>query len=183
MGYKNVLSSSQQHLNPQKFTKKFSKFKMVQLIYLSMQKKFNLIPVLLKHLQNPFSKVEWYFINWLFQYFLSAIKLGKSVSPTIDTSRLIKPVNRISPSSDVGSISGSTISSQISGTATTSIKSISPSSLPKLKEPRPNASEVIQGPPQTSTSEVTENGTRRFRCDICDIGFRFQVKIYNVKTL
>ena len=100
------------------------------------------------------------------------------MSPTtIDPSRLIKPVNRISPNSD--SISGSPIASQInSGTPTTSIKSISPSSLPKLKEPRPT--EVITGQPQSSTSEVTENGTRRFRCDICDIGFRFQVRLRTV---
>lgn len=96
------------------------------------------------------------------------------MSPTtIDPSRLIKPVNRISPNSE--SISGSPIASQISGqNPTTSIKAISPSSLPKLKEPRPT--EVITGQPQSSTSEVTENGTRRFRCDICDIGFRFQVR-------
>ena len=99
------------------------------------------------------------------------------MSPTaIDPSRLIKPVNRISPNSD--SISGSPIASQISGTPTTSIKSISPSSLPKLKEPRPT--EVITGQPQSSTSEVTENGTRRFRCDICDIGFRFQVRFNSI---
>ena len=173
--YKNIFSSSHQHPNQQKSTKKFSKFKMAQSIYLSMLKKFNHIPVLLIHHRNPFSKVS-NLILFQFCNFSSAIKLGKSVSPTtIDTSRLIKPVNRISPSSDVGSsISGSTISSQIS--ATTSIKAISPSSLPKLKEPRPNT-EVIQGQPlaQSSTSEVTENGTRRFRCDICDIGFRFQV--------
>ena len=117
--------------------------------------------------------------NICFILIFLAIKLGKSVSPTtIDPSRLIKPVNRISPNSD--SISGSPIASQqvISGTPTTSIKAISPSSLPKLKEPRPT--EVISGQPQSSTSEVTENGTRRFRCDICDIGFRFQVRFSTV---
>ena len=26
--------------------------------------------------------------------------------------------------------------------------------------------------------EVTENGSRRFRCGICDIGFRFQVRFF-----
>jgi len=106
-----------------------------------------------------------------------AIKLGKSVSPTaIDPSRTIKPVNRISPITDVGSVSVSPISSQkTSGTPATSMKSISPTSLPKLKEQRPSADvNPSQSATQSITSEVTENGTRRFRCNICDIGFRFQ---------
>ena len=45
------------HQNLQKFSKKFSKFKMVQSIYLSMQKKFKPIQVLLIPHQNLFSKV------------------------------------------------------------------------------------------------------------------------------
>ena len=58
----NIFSSSHQRLNQQKFMKKFSKFKMVQLIYLSMQKKFNQIQVLLIHHRNPFSKVYHYIL-------------------------------------------------------------------------------------------------------------------------
>ena len=29
--------------------------------------------------------------------------------------------------------------------------------------------------------EITENGSRRFRCGICDIGFRFQVTLFRLK--
>ena len=39
---------------------------------------------------------------------------------------------------------------------------------PPQNQARPKVEEKV---------EVTENGSRRFRCGICDIGFRFQVRI------
>ena len=69
--YKNIFSSSHQHPNQQKSTKKFSKFKMAQSIYLSMLKKFNHIPVLLIHHRNPFSKVSNLFLFQFCNFFIS----------------------------------------------------------------------------------------------------------------
>ena len=47
----------------------------------------------------------------------------------------------------------------------------------QITPPKPSTQNQAR-PKVEEKVEVTENGSRRFRCGICDIGFRFQVGFF-----